>query len=108
MLDGTALIVVCAIFALAGGVKGLLGFGLPAVSLGLLTALFDLVTAISLMLIPSFVTNLWQAIVGGNGAILWRRLWLFFLPAVLTIWAGTLLLTYGRLSSALLGVIFIA
>ena len=41
------LIAVAAIFVLAGGVKGVIGLGLPTVSLGLLTAMTDLPTAMA-------------------------------------------------------------
>ncbi|MCP4488042.1 MAG: hypothetical protein GY820_12085 [Gammaproteobacteria bacterium] len=37
---------------------------MPVVSLSLLVTSFDLTTAMALFIVPSFVTNLWQAISG--------------------------------------------
>ena len=44
-------------FLLAGAVKGVIGLGLPSVSLALLTVAIDLPSAMALMLVPSFVTK---------------------------------------------------
>ena len=99
--------VVFAVFLIAGGVKGLVGFGLPTVSLGLLTVAFDLTTAMVLLLAPSFVTNVWQAAVGGNGRAILSRLWPFLVMATATVWIGALALTRVDLRwlSALLGLL---
>ena len=97
-------------FFLAGTVKGVIGLGLPTVSLALLALTLDLITAMSLLLIPSFVTNLWQGVVGGNGRSLLRQLWPFFLTATLLVWVGAIAL--GKLDTqwltALLGVLLIS
>src|SRR3954471_6911407 len=73
MLDTNVIVVVASTFLLAGMVKGVIGLGLPAVALGVLTFAFDLRSAMSLLLVPSFVTNLWQASVGGHGKALLLR-----------------------------------
>ena len=73
-------------FFLAGTIKGIAGLGLPTVSLGILSLVLDLETAMALLLVPSFATNLWQALSGGNIGILLRRLWPFLLPATVTVW----------------------
>ena len=88
MVDHSMLLTIAATFLLAGAVKGVIGMGLPTVSLGVLTALYNLPTAMALMLIPSFATNLWQAVTGGYLFLLLRRLWLFYLASVVTIWLG--------------------
>ena len=49
-----ALMVIALIFLLAGAVKGVVGLGLPTVSLGLLTVVFGLKGAMVLMIVPSF------------------------------------------------------
>ncbi len=97
-------------FLLAGFVKGVVGFGLPTVSLGLLAAVTGLHEAMVLLLIPSFVTNLWQALAGGSLIALLRRLWPFLGAAMVTVWIGGLVLTRvdSYLLTALLGVIMIA
>ncbi len=76
-------------FLIAGTVKGVIGLGLPTVSLALLAVLFDLPTAMVLLLVPSFVTNLWQALVGGNIFPIVRRLWPFLAMAAVSVWLGT-------------------
>jgi len=96
-------------FLVAGAVKGVIGLGLPTVCLAVMTVVADLPTAMALLLVPSFVTNLWQAMVGGFGRTLIRRLWPFFLCATLFIWVGAMFFVDTDLSllSALLGVLLI-
>ncbi|MCP4335538.1 MAG: sulfite exporter TauE/SafE family protein [Gammaproteobacteria bacterium] len=108
MSEATILLVM-ATFLLAGTVKGVIGLGLPTVSLAILTVAIDLPSAMALLLVPSFATNLWQAVVGGNGRALLLRLWPFLLAATLTVWIGAIALTSVDLSllSALLGVLLI-
>ena len=72
-------------FLLAGLVKGVTGMGLPTVAMGLLGALISPLAAASLLIVPSFVTNLWQLIAGGPVRGLIRR----FAPMMLAIFAGT-------------------
>ncbi|MCY4317619.1 MAG: sulfite exporter TauE/SafE family protein [Alphaproteobacteria bacterium] len=88
LFDPASAMLIAVVFLLAGTVKGVVGLGLPTVSLGLLTAAFDLTTAMALMVVPSFVTNLLQAVAGGNWRMLVRRLWPFFAAAGLTVWVG--------------------
>jgi len=86
---------VSAIFVLGGLVKGIAGFGLPTISLGLLALTRPLPEAIPLILLPTLATNIWQAL--GSGA-LWpilQRLWGFLTAAAL----GTFLAA-GQLSRA--------
>ena len=66
LADPSALWAMGLVFTLAGFVKGVVGLGLPTVCLALLSVLTDLPSAMALMLVPSFVTNLWQASVGGH------------------------------------------
>ena len=107
MEQGALFAAIIATFLLAGTVKGVIGLGLPSVSLGLLTVAADLPTAMALLLVPSFVTNLWQAAVGGKAGEIVRRLWPFLLMATLTVWLGARALTQIDLAhlSALLGVL---
>jgi uncharacterized membrane protein YfcA len=109
MFEPTAILAIAGTFLLAGAVKGVTGLGLPTVSLALLTVAYDLPTAMALLLVPSFVTNCWQAVVGGNGKVIVRRLWPFLLMATVTVWIGAAALTRVDLSllTALLGVLLI-
>ncbi len=110
MFEPVALAAIAATFLLAGAVKGVIGLGLPTVSLGLLTAVFDLPTAMALLLVPSFATNLWQGVVGGHGRAILRRLWPFLAMAGLTVWIGATALTRLDLNllSGLLGLLLVS
>lgn len=108
--DAGAITLVTLTFLLAGAVKGVIGLGLPTVSLALLALAFDLTTAMALLLVPSFVTNLWQSLVGGHGRTIMRRLWGFLLAATVTVWIGAAALTRAdpSLLTGLLGLLLVA
>ena len=110
MIDLSTLFIIVAVFMVAGTVKGIIGLGLPTVSLALLTVAIDLPSAMVLLLVPSFVTNVWQAMSGGNGKVIISRIWPFLLLATVTIWIGSLALTLVELSwlSGLLGLLLVA
>ena len=99
------LLIVCAIFALAGLVKGVIGLGLPTVSMGLLAIFMSPVQAAALMVVPSLVTNLWQMLAGPALATVLRRLWPMMLAVCLGTWAGLGLMTGStqQFGTALLG-----
>lgn len=80
-------------FLLAGAVKGVIGMGLPTVSVGLLSLVMLPVEAAALMIVPSFVTNLWQAVVGPHLLAVCRRLWTMMLGICAGTWVGSGLLT---------------
>lgn len=105
-----ATIVAIAVFLTAGAVKGVIGLGLPTVSLALLTVTIGLPQAMALVLMPAFVTNVWQAGVGGHGVALVRRTWPFLLPAAVMVGPGALALTRVDVDwlSGLLGLLLIA
>ena len=104
------LALVAATFLIAGTVKGVIGLGLPSVSLALLTATVGLHEAMALLLAPSFVTNLWQALVGGHARAILARTWPFMAAATIMVWLGALALTRVdvALLTALLGVLLLA
>src|SRR5690606_13714915 len=78
-LDPLLLAAIAGTFVLAGLVKGVIGFGLPTVAVALLTLTIGLKDAMALMLVPSLVTNLWQALAGGRLWTILRRFWALFL-----------------------------
>jgi uncharacterized membrane protein YfcA len=110
MFDVFTVCIILATFLLAGAVKGVTGLGLPTVSLALLTVALDMPTAMALLLIPSVVTNIWQAFVGGNTKEALLRIWPFLLMATVMVWLGGLLLSLAdlKLLSMLLGGLLIA
>ena len=75
MDSNTLLVATAGIFLLAGLVKGTIGLGLPTVSVGLLGLLMPPAQAAAILIVPSLVTNVWQALVGGSFWELVRRLW---------------------------------
>ena len=66
---------IIAVFSLAGLIKGMIGLGLPAVSMGLLTLVISPFHAATLLIIPSMVTNFWQLFAEGHVLRLIRRFW---------------------------------
>ncbi|MBM1174786.1 sulfite exporter TauE/SafE family protein [Microvirga arabica] len=70
-------------FFLAGVVKGVTGMGLPTVAMGLLGAFMSPVAAAGLLIVPSFVTNVWQLASGPSFTALVSRFWLMMLGIVL-------------------------
>jgi len=109
MFEVQLLIAIFAVYFLAGCVKGVLGMGLPLVAVGLLTAIIGLQPAMALLLVPAFLTNVWQGLAGGHTLELFRRFWAFFIPTMLFTWPGTLALTRVNVSylSALLGALLV-
>lgn len=110
MPDIITLAIIAVTFLLAGTVKGVIGLGLPTVCLGLLTVALDLPTAMALLLVPSLVTNAWQAAVGGHALTIMRRLWPFMAAATATVWLGAAVFTRVDLAvlSMLLGCLLAA
>ncbi|MDM0018685.1 sulfite exporter TauE/SafE family protein [Variovorax saccharolyticus] len=78
---------VSAVFVLAGVVKGVIGLGLPTLSMALLAVWMPPATAAALLIVPSLVTNLWQLRPWAGVRVLLRRL----AGMQLGIGAGTLL-----------------
>lgn len=68
-------LLVSAIFFAAGIVKGVLGMGLPTFAMGLLGLVMPVPQAAGLLTLPSFITNVWQACVGGGLRALVARFW---------------------------------
>ncbi len=106
--DATALAIFSAIL-LAGLLKGIIGVGFQTVGIAFLTIITNLPNAISLLLIPSLVTNLWQAGAGGKLFTILIRLWPLIITACMMVWFGSIALTSVSLSylSTLLGVLLI-
>ncbi|SDH29438.1 sulfite exporter TauE/SafE family protein [Roseospirillum parvum] len=109
-LDPAALAGLGLVFLLAGTVKGVFGFGLPLVGVGL-SALFlpaDLVIALNA--VPPLISNLWQARSGGHLGANLRRLWpaLVVLPPATWLGAGWAADLDPDLLYGVLGVIVLA
>jgi hypothetical protein len=59
---------ITAIFVLAGFVKGVIGLGLPTVAMGLLALVMTPAQAAALLVVPSFLTNVWHAMGPGRAS----------------------------------------
>lgn len=96
---------VIAIFTLAGLIKGTIGLGLPAVSMGLLTIFMSPFQAATLLIIPSMLTNFWQLFAEGHVLQLIRRFWLLLLGIIVgSVWSVFPTLGHSEFhSEALLG-----
>lgn len=106
MWTAEILLIITATFLFAGFVKGLVGLGLPTVSLALLTATLGLKEAMVLMLLPSVLTNVYQGIVGGAFTQILRRLWSLLLAGFAGTWlaVGVLARADTVLLTGLLGI----
>ena len=109
MWNVETLVLLALTFFAAGAVKGVVGLGLPTVTLAVLTAVLGLKPAMALLLVPSFVTNLWQGVVGGAFWSLMRRLSLLLLAIVVATWLGVRVLATADTAwlSALFGVLLV-
>ena len=101
---------VLAVFVMAGFTKGVIGLGLPTISMGLLAVVLSPVEAAALLILPSLVTNVWQMVDGPHLGSLLRRLWPLNLGVCLGTWAGAgfLLALGGAYGAAALGIALIA
>jgi uncharacterized protein len=104
------LLAVGLIFMLAGFVKGVAGLGLPTIAIALMAASIGLKEGIALMVVPTVVTNIWQALAGGQFIAISRRLWSLLLATVVGAWigAGVLVQADATLLSVILGVLLFA
>jgi uncharacterized protein len=104
MLSGS-LITIIAVFALAGAVKGIIGLGLPTISMGLLAVVLPPVEAAAILILPSFITNVWQMLAGPWLFDVCARLWPMMVAVCLGTWAGLGLMSGSnvQISTAFLG-----
>jgi uncharacterized membrane protein YfcA len=103
------LIVIAAVFVLAGFVKGAIGLGLPTVAIGLLAVSMPPARALAIVIVPAIVTNVWQTFVGPYLRDIIRRLWTLMAGTVIGIWCGAGLMTepYARYGTIVLGALLV-
>ncbi len=99
------LLLIAAAFLLAGFIKGVLGLGLPTVSMGLLAVTMPPAHALAIVIVPAVVTNIWQTFVGPYLRDIIRRLWPLMVGTVIGIWLNAGLLTgpYAPYGTVILG-----
>jgi uncharacterized protein len=105
-MPGATDIFIAAVFALAGVVKGIIGLGLPTIAMGLLAVVISPLQAAAILVLPSFLTNVWQAASGPCLKSIVLRLWLMMVGVCLGTWAGAGLMTgaFARYGTLFLGV----
>jgi len=96
MLTIELILFVCATFLLGGIVKGAVGLGLPVVAIALLAPVLGLKSAMAIMVIPCFITNIWQGLSGGNFINIIRRIWPLLLTSFFGIWFGVYFLAVSN------------
>jgi uncharacterized membrane protein YfcA len=103
------LILVAAAFLLAGFIKGVIGLGLPTVSMGVLAVTMPPSHALAIVIVPAIVTNIWQTFVGPYLRDIIRRLWPLMAGTVIGIWlnAGMLTGPYARYGTIVLGALLV-
>jgi len=108
-MQDSFLILIGVVFLLAGFVKGVIGLGLPTVSMGLLAVTMPPGQAIAIVIVPAIVTNIWQTFVGPYLRDIMRRLWPLMVGTVIGIWLNAGLLTgpYAPWGIVILGLLLI-
>ena len=103
------LFLIAAAFLIAGFIKGVIGLGLPTVSMGLLAVSMPPAHALAIVIVPAIVTNIWQTFVGPYLRDIIRRLWPLMVGTVAGIWlnAGMLTGPYARYGTIVLGVLLV-
>src|SRR3954452_14076311 len=103
------LILIAAAFLFAGFVKGVIGLGLPTVSMGLLAVTMPPSHALAIVIVPAIITNIWQTFVGPYLRDIIRRLWPLMAGTVVGIWLNADMLTgpYARYGTIVLGLLLV-
>lgn len=109
-MEALTLPVAAAALVLAGLVKGAIGLGLPPIAMGLLVLVLPPVEAAALIVVPSILTNLWQALAGPDLPGVLRRLWPLLVASALGTLFGVGLMTpeTARVGGLVLGLVLVA
>jgi uncharacterized protein len=108
-VTGPLLIFIAAAFLLAGFVKGVIGLGLPPVSMGLLAVAMPPTHALALVIVPGILTNIWQTFAGPHLRDIVRRLWPLLLGLAIgtRLNAGMITGPYTRYAPIVLGMLLV-
>jgi uncharacterized protein len=96
-------LIIAVVFLLAGAVKGVTGMGLPTVAMGALGATMPAAAAASLLVVPSFVTNVWQLLAGPSFARLAWRLSFMMIGILIGTIAGSRMMTDANTNLTTIG-----
>ena len=95
-MEAEFLTAVTGAYLLAGFVKGVIGMGLPTVAIGLLGLMVTPAQAAAILVVPSFATNVWQGLAGGELRALLCRLWPMLTGICIGTFVGALTLPRGN------------
>jgi len=103
------LLFIAAVFMLAGFVKGVVGLGLPTVSMGLLAVTMAPSQALAIVIVPAVIANIWQTFIGGYLRDIIRRLWPLLAGTAIGIWLnrGALTGPYAHYLPIALGILLV-
>jgi uncharacterized protein len=102
--------VIGGVFLLAGFVKGVVGLGLPTVSIGLLTTAMPPSRAAAIVVLPAIITNVWQSFAGPYLRPILKRLWPLFVGTCIGTWSAADLMAaqYSEYGVLILGLLLLA
>ena len=103
-------VAIAGVFMLAGVVKGIVGLGLPTISMALLALLMVPAEAAAWLVVPTLITNLWQLQPWRTIGPMLRRLWGMQLGVCLGTWGAAWALgaPAGEWATVALGLALIA
>ncbi|WP_218141168.1 sulfite exporter TauE/SafE family protein [Citreimonas salinaria] len=77
------------VFLAAGTVKGIVGIGLPAMAVGVMSQFVDARTSIALVMFPMITSNAWQVFRGGRIALTMKTYKWFVVVLAVGVWPVT-------------------
>ena len=80
------------VYVLCGVIKGSIGFGMPTISISLLSFVIDIKIIIALILIPTLIVNIYQLSRGGNFIKIINETKFFLIFSTIFIYPGAYLL----------------
>jgi uncharacterized membrane protein YfcA len=103
------LFAVALVFLAGGVVKGGIGLGLPTVSVGLMAVWIPVEQAAGILILPTILTNIWQAFFGTALKLIFKRLWTLLIGLIVGSTGAALLISGANTAFAagLLGAMLI-
>ncbi len=98
------LLLAAAVFLLAGTVKGVLGIGLPTMSISMLAQFVEPRIAIAFLLFPAVITNAWQVYRGGSVMQSARKLWPFVVSMAVVMFIASLFAARASTQTLIAGI----
>ena len=86
--DWIMLAIMSGALIIGGVVKGVVGLGLPIITLGILLNFLPPLTVLGLLVAPILITNLWQALRAGNLLLPLSRFWPMIVMALIFLFIG--------------------